>query len=318
MIITVTANPSLDRTVVLDRPLHPGSVQRITKVSVEAGGKGVNVARAIHQAGRDVRAIFPCAPEDPFLDLVDSLGLAHSHVDVSHPTRMNLTICGPDGVTTKLNEPGGPYTSAQVQAFSDLVVQACIGASWVVLSGSLPPGMPVGWYSDIVPILRTLGCKVAVDTSDAPLGALAERFPASAPDLIKPNSTELAQLSGTNASQLEANAMAGDVVAVVEAATALLDQGVGTVLVTLGAAGAVLVTEGNALWASPPQIEVKSTVGAGDAAVAGYVMASEQGAALDECLATAIAYGAGAAGLAGSAQPDPDHVDAAAVDVKTC
>ncbi|WP_336249186.1 1-phosphofructokinase family hexose kinase [Stomatohabitans albus] len=317
MIITVTANPSVDRTIVLDQPLSPGKIQPITAVSVEAGGKGVNVARAIHQAGRNVRAIVPAPPGDLFLSLLDELGLTYTSVHVDAPTRMNLTICGHDGVITKLNELGGPYTSAQVQAFTDLVVEAALGASWIVLSGSLPTGMPAHWYSDVIPVLRTLGCKVAVDTSHEPLGALAERFPASAPDLIKPNSDELAQLSGMDAAQLEADAMQGNMEAIVNAATDLTNQGVDTVLVTLGAAGAVLVNADTALWASPPKVDVKSPIGAGDATVAGYVMAHESGADLDACLATAIAYGASATELAGSAQPNPEHVNPAYVDVKS-
>lgn len=318
MIVTVTANPSLDRTATLAEPLRRGDVQRLTGSTVEAGGKGVNVARAIHMAGEEVLALFPGADDDPFLSLVQAEGVSVQNVPVDGRIRMNITLTEPDGTTTKLNEPGFTIPSAKVDAFTDAVVEAGLKADWVVLSGSLPPGMPVDWYARAARQLRVLGCHVAVDTSDAPLAALAEAFPGAAPDLIKPNSEELAQLSGTDAAELEAAAAQGDASATVKAARVLLDQGVGTVLATLGGAGAVLVTNGTALRALPPKITVQSTVGAGDSSVAGYVMAATRGDSLEQRLATAVAYGSAAASLAGSALPRPDQVDPSVVVIESC
>lgn len=318
MIVTVTANPSLDRTAMLAEPLRRGDVQRVTGSTVEAGGKGVNVARAIHMAGEEVLALFPGADDDPFLALVDEVGVPYQHVPVDGRIRMNITLTEPDGTTTKLNEPGFSIASAKVDEFTDAIVEAGLKAEWVVLSGSLPPGMPVDWYARVARQLRVLGCRVAVDTSDAPLAALAEAFPEAAPDLIKPNSEELAQLSGKDAAELEAAAAQGDASATVEAARVLLDRGVGSVLATLGGSGAVLVTNGTALRALPPKITVQSTVGAGDSSVAGYVMAATRGESLEQRLATAIAYGSAAASLAGSALPRPDQVDPSVVVIESC
>lgn len=313
MIVTFTANPSLDRTATLDRPLARGEVHRVESVTVEGAGKGVNVARVLFDAGQDVLALLPAGPSDPILPALAAIGLPHESVAISEAVRTNLTLTEADGTTTKINEPGPTLSPAQVTACTELVLRAAEGADWVVLSGSLPPGAPVDWYARLATALRPLGCKVAVDTSDAPLEALVAALPAAAFDFIKPNSDEIAQLTGGDAKELEAAARRGDPRPVADAARALLDRGVGAVLVTLGAAGAVLVTAEGAWYAPAPDIPVRSTVGAGDSSVAGYILAEVAGAEPALRLRTAVAYGSAAAGLPGTTLPKPGdaHPDAA-------
>ena len=315
MIITLTANPSLDRTATLDAPLARGQVQRVSGVTVEPGGKGVNVARAIHYAGHPVTAVLPAPDSDPILAALRQLGVAYRTVEVAEGVRMNLTLTEPDGTTTKLNEPGPLLTDALVEQLAALVVDLASGAEWVVLSGSLPPGVPHDFYATLVRRLRPLGVKVAVDTSDEPLQALVDNFPDAAPDLLKPNSDELAQLTGADAEQLEAAAKAGDPSAAVSASRSLVDRGVRAVMGTLGASGAVLVTSEGAWHASPPPIVPRSTVGAGDSSVAGYVLADCGGEAAPDRLRTAVAYGSAAASKAGSALPKPEDLNTAEVVV---
>ena len=129
------------------------------------------------------------------------------------------------------------------------------------------------------PQLQPYGCKVAVDTSDAPLAALAAGFSRAAPDLIKPNSEELAGLAGVDPEYLETALAQGNPDPVVNAAHQLIERGARTVLATLGAAGAVLVNETGSWLATPPPIKPRSTVGAGDSSLAGYVRADVGGAA---------------------------------------
>lgn len=315
MIVTVTANPSLDRTASLAEPLRRGEVHRLTGATVEAGGKGVNVARVIHQAGEPVLAVFPASNDDPFLTLIGALGVPHTSVPMDGRVRMNITLTEPDGTTTKLNEPGQPLTAAEVEHLTDAILQAGKQAEWVVLSGSLPPGLPADWYAQLVPTLRSQGCRIAVDTSDKPLIALAEAFPEAAPDLIKPNGDELAQLIGADAVDLEQAAAKGDASATIEAATVLTSRGVGAVLATLGGAGAVLVTKDISLRATPPPILVASTVGAGDSSLAGFVMAAKAGESPEQCLRQAVAYGSAAASLPGTTLPSPEQVDPSAVSI---
>lgn len=152
-------------------------------------------------------------------------------------------------------------------------------------------------------MLKASGCKVAVDTSDAALDAVIAGLPASSFDLIKPNSDELAQLTGGDAAAFEEAASCGDVAAIVTAAAQLRDRGITNVLVTLGGAGAVLVNAAGAWHASAPVIAVRSTVGAGDSSVAGFILADVAGKAAEDCLASAVRYGSAAASLPGTTLP---------------
>ena len=317
MILTLTPNPSLDRTVSLPGPLQRGAVQRLTGVVMEPGGKGVNVARVLSNAGRAATAVLPAAENDPILTALGALelpGLTVRSVPVAGPARINTAVTEPDGTTTKLNELGAGLNEEEIDAVEQALLETLTltGVSaeadthhWAVLSGSLPPGAPVDWYVRLVGLLRPLGVRIAVDTSDAPLAALAAALPGSAPDLIKPNGEELAQLAGVGATDLEEGAMAGDLEPVAAAARVLVDLGIGAVMATLGAAGAVLVTPDGAWHATAPRVPVVSTVGAGDSSVAGYVLADVRGGDESRRLSTAMAYGSAAASLPGTTLPTP-------------
>jgi len=309
MIVTVTPNPSIDRTVTLPVKLVRGSVHRVSSVSSEPGGKGVNVARALTLAGLDVVTVLPAGEHDPILAALRAINVEFHAVPVVAAVRTNLTITESDGTTTKINEPGAVIEPADIDALTQAVIERAQSAHWVVLSGSLPPGMSDDWYSTMVAALRPYGCKVAVDTSDAPLVALAANLERAAPDLIKPNSEELAGLSGVTAQSLESAVRRGDTGPVVSAARRLIDRGVGAVLATLGAAGAVLVDADGAWLATPPPITPRSTVGAGDASLAGYVRADVEGADAPFRLQMAVAYGSGATALPGTALPSPGQIN---------
>ena len=309
MIVTVTPNPSIDRTVTLPAELVRGAVHRVTSVSSEPGGKGVNVARALTLAGLDTVAVLPAGERDPILTGLQAQGVAFHAVPVAVGVRTNLTITENDGTTTKINEPGAALAAGEAADLAWAVMQRAQADHWVVLSGSLPPGLAESWYSDMVAALKAHGCKVAVDTSDAPLAALAERLEHAAPDLIKPNAEELAGLTGVSADSLEDAVARGDAGPVVAAARRLIDRGVGAVLATLGAAGAVLVNADGAWLATPPPITPRSTVGAGDSSLAGYVRADVLGADAPGRLQMAVAYGSGAAALPGSALPSPAQIN---------
>jgi 1-phosphofructokinase len=317
MIVTVTPNPSLDRTVTLATPLTRGAVHRVNSVTTEPGGKGVNVARALTLAGVDAVALLPAAGGDPLVAALQSSGVPFRCVPITSPVRTNIAVTEMDGTTTKINEPGAKLDETAVDALTRSVVGNAEHASWVVMSGSLPPGMPVSWYADVVAKLASFDCKVAVDTSDGPLAALVAAFDRAAPDLIKPNAEELAGVIGFAPQALEAALAHGDPEPVVSAARRLLDRGVGAVLATLGAAGAVLVNDTGSWLATPPPIVPRSTVGAGDSSLAGYVRADVGGAEPPQRLQMAVAYGSAAAALPGSALPSPAEIDLNAVRVQS-
>jgi 1-phosphofructokinase len=310
-VVTLTANPSLDRTLELPGPLVAGGTVRLVSGGTEPGGKGVNVARAIAAAGVEVVSVLPAGENDPILTALRALGLGLATVPVPNLVRTNYTLVDPQGTTTKLNEPGAALDVATRAALAAVLRDRSAGARWVVLSGSLPPGTPPGWYAELVAALRGTGARIAVDTSEAPLLALLESGPDAAPDLLKPNAEELAQITGTTEEDV-----LGDPGVALAAVRELHARGVAEVLLTLGSEGALLSTADGGLWsAQPPRITVRSTVGAGDSSLAGYLLADLAGAPPAERLRTAVGYGAASASLPGSAVPTPAQVDGAAVQV---
>ncbi|MET3719616.1 hexose kinase [Arthrobacter sp. UYEF21] len=322
MIVTFTANPSLDRTVALPGPLERGEVQRAVSVSQQSGGKGVNVSRALVASGLQTVAVLPGGDSDPVL-----AGLHHDRVPfaalpINEPLRTNVALTEPGGVTTKINEPGPVLSADEQEALISLLLERARGASWVVLAGSLPPGFPADFYATVTHRLRsmtdggnTAGAPlIAVDSSGAPLAAAVSGSSpdgttqdglSGKPDLLKPNAEELAELAAaagfatvSTAAELEA-----DPEAAAAAAAAVVRSGVGAVLATLGSKGAVLVTADGAWLATHPPVAAVSTVGAGDSSLAGYLLAHGQGAAPADCLRQAVAHGAAAASLPGSTVP---------------
>jgi 1-phosphofructokinase len=310
-VVTLTANPSLDRTLSLPGPLQEGGVARLLDAVTEPGGKGVNVARAVAAAGGTVVPVLPAAEHDPIVTALIERGLPPVTVPVNAPVRTNYTLTAPDGTTTKLNEPGVPLDEETRAALAQAMRLHASGSRWVVLSGSLPPGTPAGWYAELVAFLRDTGARIAVDTSEEPLRALLAAGPSGAPDLLKPNSEELASVSGVSEEELLA-----DPALALAAVRGLHERGVAEVLLTLGGDGAMLSTADGGLWSAvPPRITVRSTVGAGDCSLAGYLLADLAGAPPAERLRTAVAYGAASASLPGSAVPTPAQVDGPAVRV---
>jgi 1-phosphofructokinase len=316
MIVTVTPNPSIDRTVTLATPLTRGAVHRVTSVTTEPGGKGVNVARALVLGGVDAVALLPASSDDPLVTALQGSGVPFRCVPTTSRVRTNIAVTEMDGTTTKINEPGARLDATAIDALTHSVISSAEHASWVVMSGSLPPGMPDNWYADVVAALAAYNCKLAIDTSEGPLAALVDGLDRGAPDLVKPNAEELAGVVGLSPQALEAAVQQGDPEPVVSAARQLVNHGVGAVLATLGAAGAVLVSDSGSWLAAPPPIVPRSTVGAGDSSLAGYLRADVGGAEPPQRLQMAVAYGSAAAGLPGSALPRPDEIDLNAVRVK--
>jgi 1-phosphofructokinase len=310
VIVTLTPNPSIDRTVSLAGRLVRGAVLRAEATTSQGGGKGVNISRAAVAAGVRTIAVLPADTDDPFvLDLLRD-GIDCRPERPAGPVRVNLTLTEPDGTTTKINAPGAGVQAADLDRLSAAVIHRARQAQWVVLAGSLPPGAPDGWYAELVGALHGTGASVAVDTSGAPLVALAARLEQHAPDLMKPNGEELASLTGGDADAIEA-----DPLAAAAAAQVLVDRGVTAVLATLGGSGAVLVTAEGAWHATPPPTTVVSTVGAGDSSLFGYLLADLRQAPPADRLRSAVAYGSAAAALPGTTIPTPAHVRPDLVEV---
>lgn len=311
MIVTLTANPSLDRAVALATPLRVGEVQAIAATREDAGGKGLNVARVVAAAGGSTLAVLPLDPADPFAATVHQTGLPVRAVPVHGPARSNLTITDPDGTTTKLNALGTARSGADAEALRDAAVAACADADWLVLAGSLPPGLGDDFYVSVILAVRArwgaAAPLIAVDTSGPALAAVVQ---SGRPDLIKPNDDELAELAGV-ALDVDRDGIA----AVRTVARRLVGERIGGAFVTLGSAGAVLVTPEGAWHGTPPPIRVRSTVGAGDSSLAGFLLAATAGASAADRVRSGIRYGSAAASLPGTQPPTPADLPAGDVPV---
>ncbi|WP_432548203.1 1-phosphofructokinase family hexose kinase [Kineococcus sp. SYSU DK004] len=304
LVLTVTPNPSVDHTVEL-AVLTRGEVHRATAALVEAGGKGVNVARALARHGHRASAVVPSGGVDG--DRLVGL-LAPQRVDVvpvavAGAIRTNTTVVEADGTTTKLNEPGPVLSGQEVDALLRTVrARLTVGPRWLVSCGSLPPGAPADVHARVVALGREAGVATAVDTSGAALAAAV----AADPDVVKPNLEELAELVARELQTV------GDVLSAV---TELRARGArrADVLVSLGGAGALLVTPRETVWAGGEPLVPRSTVGAGDCTLAGYLHAGGPAA---ERLRTAVSWGRAAVLLPGSAVPGPDETPAGAAGVR--
>ncbi|WP_243717604.1 1-phosphofructokinase family hexose kinase, partial [Actinomadura darangshiensis] len=288
----MTLNPSLDRTIEVD-VLTRGTVIRARSARLDPGGKGVNVSRALLANGIASTAVVAVggADGDQLRRLLETGELRVHAVRVAGRTRSNVTIVEPGGVVTKLNEPGGPLSPAELDEVGAVVAAAVAAeagtASWVVGCGSLPPGVPDTTYAELCRRFAPDGSRVAVDSSGPALRAAVT----AAPDLIKPNREELAEAAGGPV----------DTVAdAVEAAGELRARGARAVLVSLGAEGAVLVDDDGVLTGEAPVARPRSTVGAGDALLAGFLAAGARG---PRALAEALAWGAAAVRMPASRMP---------------
>ncbi|MET8359819.1 1-phosphofructokinase [Micromonospora sp. NPDC005171] len=290
MIVTVTLNPSLDRAVEVDS-LTRGEVIRAATAHLDPGGKGVNVSRALLANGVPSVAVLPSGGDEgsQLIRLLKAEGVEVLAVSISGRTRSNITLAEPDGTVTKINEPGPAMCRAEFDKVIDGVLAHAGDADWVVLCGSVPPGLPADAYAQLCRKLRAASVRVAVDTSGP---ALREAALAGA-TLLKPNRDELAEVVGTPLTDLDD---------VVDAAQCLRALGADTVLASLGADGAVLVNAEGVRAGTCPVARPRSTVGAGDALLAGFLAAGARGAA---ALAEGLAWGAAAVSLPGSRMPGP-------------
>ncbi|WP_035844929.1 1-phosphofructokinase [Kitasatospora azatica] len=302
MIVTITPNPSLDRTYEL-ADLAQGEVNRARADRLDPGGKGVNVSRALTAAGHRTTAVLPLGGLSGQLlsDLLRRQGIDVAAVPISGDTRINVSIVEDGGCLTKINAQGPELSTGESAALLSMIGQDFTGdgVGWLACCGSLPRGLAPEWYAELVAQVHSGGARIALDTSGpALLAALSAR-----PDVVKPNREELAEAVGRPIATI------GDAV---DAAGELRKLGAQQVLASLGADGMLLVAEEGSWYGTAPVAAVRSDVGAGDASLAGFLGA---GGAGPEALAAALAHGAAAVQLPGSVMPTPADLDPAAVVV---
>ncbi|BBP79367.1 phosphofructokinase [Pseudomonas sp. Ost2] len=279
-ILTLTLNPALDLTVQLAR-LEPGQVNRSEAMQTHAAGKGVNVAQVLADLGHQltVSGFLGEDNQQAFETLFARRGFVDAFVRVPGETRSNIKLAEHDGRITDLNGPG-PLVSAEAQqALLDRLEQIAPGHDAVVVAGSLPRGVSPQWLQALLRRLKQLGLKVALDTS----GAALQAGLAAGPWLIKPNTDELAEALDSPVTSLLAQSAA---------ATRLRAQGIEHVVVSHGAEGVNWFCAAPALHGLPPTVSVASTVGAGDALLAGMLHGLLSGHGAEQTLRTATAIAA--------------------------
>ncbi|MFC7929040.1 1-phosphofructokinase family hexose kinase [Streptomyces cinereoruber] len=276
MIVTVTLNTALDLTYRVPA-LTPRASHRVTQVIERPGGKGLNVARVLAALGYETVATgFAGGATGAVLrDGLAATPVRDELVETAGSTRRTVAVVdAADGDTTQLNEPGPTVTAAEWEAFRARFTALLDGAAAVALCGSLPPGIHVGAYAELVRLARAAAVPVLLDTSGEPL----RRGIAARPDLVKPNADELAQLTGAR-----------------EPRRATLDarrRGAHAVVSSLGPEGLLAATP-EGLWRAAPPAPVKGNpTGAGDSAVAGLLSGLVDGVPWPDRLVRAVALSA--------------------------
>ena len=298
MIVTVTLTPALDKTVVLP-DFELDRVNRIERLRLDPGGKGINVSKVLKFLGADSLATGLLGGDTGrYIDAcLQDMGIRSRFVWQESPTRTNLKVIDPVRRTnTDINEPGAPADERQLREVFDIICEAAQPDDLVVLAGKAPPGAPDTIFADWIEALNEKGLTACLDAD----GALLQHAVRAKPALIKPNDQELARLTGRALGSLEELA---------RTAKELCDGGIGFVTVSLGGDGALFVLKDQALYAKGLSVPVQSTVGAGDSMMAALVYGIEKGLPMEDMCALSVAVSAASVMTPGTQTPEQADVD---------
>ena len=304
MIITVTMNPAIDKTVEIDE-LVPGGLNRIRKVEYDAGGKGINVSKTIRElGGTSIATGFLGGNAGKTIqNVLDEKAIKNDFIQVDGETRTNTKVFEKNGAVTELNEPGPIITKEQTETLLKKLEGYANEHTLFVLAGSIPAGVDQNIYRDIIRLVHAKGAKVLLDAD----GELFRNSLEAVPDIIKPNRVELEEYAGFDyrASSEE----------LLNLARGLREKGIGTVAVSMGKSGAMLVGEEYEVRCPALSVKAHSTVGAGDAMVAALAYSWDECLGKEEMTRLCMAASAGAVTTIGTKPPTRDLVDALAEQV---
>lgn len=298
MIVTVTMNPAVDKTVETDT-ITVGGLNRVGNVILDAGGKGVNVSKMIAALGGESVAtgFLGGSAGNDIESVLQGLKIKTDFVRIKHATRTNLKVFCKDSGITEFNEQGAAVTPDEIKALDEKLLGYASPGTIFVFSGSLPHGVEADAYRRLIELVREKGASVFLD-ADGPAFKLAL---SAKPDFIKPNKYELMQYFGEEGELTisELTALCGR----------LLDMGIGSVALSMGADGALFVSRGEVLHAPGLRVKALSTVGAGDSMVGALVYAFAGGLDFKSAAALAMAASAGAVMTEGTKPPNCETVD---------
>ncbi len=297
LIVTLTLNPAVDLSGETEKVV-PEHKLRCKNERHDPGGGGINVARVLRRLGADPLAVFPVggAVGGRLEKLVKNEGVRHAAIPAGGETRENITVLeSTTGREYRFLFPGQALSTWDIIKCCDTALLSVTRDSWLIASGSLPPGGAIDTYAVLARKAASAGTFFALDASGAPL-----REALAAPiTVLKLNEAELQSLSGSPLP---------DTAACVAAATALLNAGVGMVAVTRARKGALLVSDGVALEAVAPPIEPVSTVGAGDSFLAVLIWELARQSSPEEALRSAVAAGSAALVAPGTELSRPEVI----------
>ena len=305
MIYTVTLNPAIDKTVVIEN-LSPGQVNRVASVRVDAGGKGINVSKCLRALGADTvaAAILAGSAGKQLEDMLKALNIPVLQVNVPGQSRTNLKIIDPvKKENTDINEPGPKVMPEDLEALRLMLGSKVKKGDSIVLSGSLPAGVEADLYRAWTTYFRELGAAVFLDADGEPMALGIQ----AGPYMIKPNNHELTRLLGKEKLSLEEMCSEGK---------HLVESGIREVVISLGGDGALFVSNEGVFHAEGLSVPVKSTVGAGDSMVAAMVYSKEKGLDRETAIRLAVAMGAASVMQDGSQSPEGELVEKLAKQVK--
>ena len=258
MITTVCLNPAIDRSISIAEFTY-GGMNRVKSVRNDAGGKGVNVAVTAARLGLETECIsflHKNGGQEIENRLIEN-GVQSAGVRLDGTLRTNIKLLDlSKNIITEINESGSPVSEEAIDRMTGLVALHAQNSDFLVLSGSLPPGCPIDYYRTLVETAADMNCRCVLDAEGV---RLTEGLKAH-PYLIKPNQYELEMLVGRPLSSLAD---------IKNAALDLIDTGVSVVAVSMGENGALITDGSETLYAPRLNVEVRSTVGAGDAMIAG-------------------------------------------------
>ncbi len=304
MIITVTMNPAIDKTVEIDQ-LLPGGLNRIQKVEYDAGGKGINVSKTIRElGGTSIATGFLGGNAGKTIqNVLNEKEIRNDFIQVDGETRTNTKVFEKNGAVTELNEPGPVISEEQIQMLLQKLEAYADEQTLFVLAGSIPKGVDKNIYAEITRLVHKKGAKVLLDAD----GELFRNSLEAVPDIIKPNRVELEEYAGFDyrASSEE----------LLDLARKFQKKGISTVAVSMGKSGAMLVKEGYEVKCPALSVKAHSTVGAGDAMVAALAYSWDQGLENEAMTRLCIAASAGAVTTIGTKPPARELVDQLAEQV---
>ncbi len=283
-------NPAVDRTILADRLVYEDRGYILSRRE-SAGGRGINASAVIHAFGGQTLAIAPCggASGERFKELLTGCcGHPVELVSIRKDIRINLIATDRNGLMIRLNELGPELEPDEVAEIERTVTARLKRARWLMLCGSLPPGVPVDFYRKLITKAREFGVQTLVDTDGESLLEAVE----AQPTVVSPNQIE--------AERLLRQALLTRV-HFLEAAERIRAMGAEEVVLTLGARGAVGATKDGLFEAQPPVIDAVSPIGAGDALAAAFVWARENGSDFADALRWGVATGTATAAVPGAA-----------------